>query len=56
MNPKNVLQTTNLRFVWAKEYASDNGKNSAKAFMKRKCRRIIRRDGKRIIHREMIAA
>jgi hypothetical protein len=55
MNPKNDLQTINLRFVWVKEYCSTKGKKSARAFMKRKCRRIVRRDGKFIIAKEMAA-
>jgi hypothetical protein len=54
MNPKNALQTTNLRFVWVKEYASTKGKKSARAFMKRECRRIVRRDGVRQIKRELV--
>jgi hypothetical protein len=53
MNPKNVLQTINLRFVWVKEYCSTKGKHGARAFMKRKCRRVVRRDGKNQIKLEL---
>lgn len=54
MHPKNQIRsTTGYAFGWLADYSGDDGEKSAKHFHKRKCRRVVRRAGKRQIKEEL---
>ena len=53
MHPKNQMTTTGSFFDWIKDYGPSKGRNGRKGYMKRECRRTVRRDGKAFINKEM---
>jgi hypothetical protein len=54
MHPKNQIKSSSgAYFDWLADFGSRNGSKSAKHFHKRKCRRIVRRDGPKQIKQEL---
>ena len=55
MHPKNEVQGPKGKyFDWDSDYKNNKGHNSdAHVFLKKKTRRFIRRDGKKVIKKEM---
>jgi hypothetical protein len=54
MHPKNQMLASSSHFDWLKDYRNANGSKSAKSYMKRECRRTVRKDGKRFIAKELL--
>ena len=54
MHPKNQIKSKSGAFFdWLGDFDSHNGAKSSKHFHKRKCRRIVRRDGNKQIKQEL---
>jgi hypothetical protein len=54
MHPKNQIKTDHGAFFdWLGDFGPSKSRNGGKAFMKRGCRRVVRRDGKHQIKQEL---
>ena len=52
MHPKNQMQVGNSFFDWIKDWGTSTSGHSGKTYMKRECRRTVRRDGKALLRKE----
>lgn len=53
MHPKNNMFVNGAAFGWLADYGGDNGAKSAKHYHKKKCRRMVRRDGAKQIRQAL---
>ena len=53
MHPKNAMKHGNGFFDWLADYKGSNGPKSAKAFLKRECRKAVRRDAVKDIKEQL---
>jgi len=52
MHPKNQMLIGNSFFDWIKDYGPSKSRHGGKGYMKRECRRTVRRDGKDFLRQE----
>ena len=53
MSPSNALRQTSINNVFHKDFGASHGAKSAKSFMKRECRRIVRHDSRADINSQL---
>ena len=53
MNPNNYMRHDAIKHTWLSDYDGSNGPKSAKAFLKRECRKAVRRDERKDIKEQM---
>ena len=52
MHPKNQMTKGGSFFDWIKDYGPSKSRHGGKSYMKRECRRTVRRDDKQFIREE----
>ena len=53
MNPNNAMRHDSIKHTWLADYEGSDGPRSAKASLKKECRKAVRRDARKDIKEQL---